>query len=275
MTDGLDWDDDIRRAVRAPGTARGVRMEHDPAWERKGYDTIVVSGLTRRFGHTAEGLLVHSLLHRVPSCAVIAAEVRVLDANGGDFEEDLDRICGEFGRNLGQLRLRPTATPDGPDGPIPIVGSIRAEGPCVVSSGDIEWHHAEQPDDGVVCDEDVILCSIDANITVEVSLSMAKGRGAYRMWGAEPESDDPSSRIVPVSHVSMGPVQDVKSHVEQELSADGSMEDSLVLRIRCKGGYPADIAFQNAAAAALDFSGGRTGTLDAEWLRETTSVRSG
>lgn len=260
--DDTEWEHSEAPRRAEPGRARSVAEEHDAAWAQRGYDTVTISGLTRRFGHTVQGLLTHALLHRTSSWAPTSAALDATGPGGSPVgKEQLEAMAAELRRRLSSVRLAPGTEPD--DGAA--TGIAATEGPGVLRAGDISWHGGARP-----ADASLPLCTIPDGVSAEISVTALPGRGAgTRTAAADKTSADGTSVLIEVPHISRGPVSDVQSEIRPELAPDGNMEDALVLRIRCRDGYPAMAAVRDAVTACLDPLA--DGQSDPEWIRSQTA----
>jgi DNA-directed RNA polymerase subunit alpha len=195
---------------------------------------VVLEPLERGFGHTLGNALRRILLSSMPGCAIIEAEIEGVLHEYGSIEgvqEDVIEIL---------LNLKGVA--------IVLHGkdrttlSLKKKGPGVMTAGDIQLDN-----DVEVKNPDHVIASITGNVDLNMTLTVARGRG-YQPADARRNEEEETRSVGRLQlDASYSPVKRLAYSVESARVEQRTDLDKLVLDLETNGTIDPEEAIRRAA----------------------------
>ncbi|TVZ38261.1 DNA-directed RNA polymerase subunit alpha [Alteromonadaceae bacterium 2753L.S.0a.02] len=195
---------------------------------------VVLEPLERGFGHTLGNALRRILLSSMPGCAVTEVEIAGVQHEYSAIEgvrEDVIEILLNIKNLAVLLHGKDTATL-----------SLVKQGPGVVTAADIQLDH-----DVEIANPDLILANITGDVTLDMRLTIARGRG-YQPVDARHSDDDETRAIGRLQlDASYSPVRRLAYTVESARVEQRTDLDKLVLDLETNGTIDPEEAIRRAA----------------------------
>lgn len=195
---------------------------------------VVLEPLERGFGHTLGNALRRILLSSMAGCAITEAEIDGVLHEYSDIEgvrEDVIEIL---------LNLKGVAVVM--HGKDQAVLTLTKKGPGVVTAGDIQVDHEIE-----IKNPDHVICNITGDTTVNMRLTVARGRG-YQPADARRQEEDESRAIGRLQlDASFSPVRRVAYSVESARVEQRTDLDKLILDLETNGTLDPEEAIRRAA----------------------------
>lgn len=195
---------------------------------------VVLEPLERGFGHTLGNALRRILLSSMPGCAITEVEIDGVQHEYGNIEgvqEDVIEIL---------LNLKGVAVlMHGKD---QAVLQLNKQGPGVVTAADIQVDH-----DVEIKNPDHVIANITGDITLNMTLTVARGRG-YQPADARVNEEDETRAIGRLQlDASYSPIKRLAYNVESARVEQRTDLDKLVLDLETNGTIDPEEAIRRAA----------------------------
>jgi DNA-directed RNA polymerase subunit alpha len=195
---------------------------------------VVLEPLERGFGHTLGNALRRILLSSMPGCAIIEAEIEGVLHEYGSIEgvqEDVIEILLNLKGVAIVMHGKDRATL-----------SLKKKGPGVVTAGDIQLDN-----DVEVKNPDHVIASITGNVDLNMTLTVARGRG-YQPADARRNEEDETRAVGRLQlDASYSPVKRLAYSVESARVEQRTDLDKLVLDLETNGTIDPEEAIRRAA----------------------------
>lgn len=195
---------------------------------------VVLEPLERGFGHTLGNALRRILLSSMPGCAIVEVEIDGVQHEYSALEgvqEDVVEIL---------LNLKNVAVVM--HGKDQAVLTLSKQGPGPVTAGDIQLDH-----DIEVVNPELVLATINSDMTLNMRLTVARGRG-YEPADARRQEEDETRTIGRLQlDASYSPVRRVAYKVESARVEQRTDLDKLVLDLETNGTLDPEDAIRRAA----------------------------
>jgi DNA-directed RNA polymerase subunit alpha len=195
---------------------------------------VVLEPLERGFGHTLGNALRRILLSSMPGCAVVEVEIDGVQHEYSALEgvqEDVVEIL---------LNLKNVAVVM--HGKDQAVLTLTKQGPGPVTAADIQLDH-----DIEIVNPDLVLATINTDMTLNMRLTVARGRG-YEPADARRQEEDETRTIGRLQlDASYSPVRRVAYKVESARVEQRTDLDKLVLDLETNGTLDPEDAIRRAA----------------------------
>jgi len=195
---------------------------------------VVLEPLERGFGHTLGNALRRILLSSMPGCAIVEVEIDGVQHEYSALEgvqEDVVEIL---------LNLKNVAVVM--HGKDQAVLTLTKQGPGPVTAADIELDH-----DVEIVNPELVLATINTDMTLNMRLTVARGRG-YEPADARRQEEDETRTIGRLQlDASYSPVRRVAYKVESARVEQRTDLDKLVLDLETNGTLDPEDAIRRAA----------------------------
>ncbi|MCW8196256.1 DNA-directed RNA polymerase subunit alpha [Proteobacteria bacterium 005FR1] len=195
---------------------------------------VVLEPLERGFGHTLGNALRRILLSSMPGCAIIEAEIEGVLHEYGSIEgvqEDVIEILLNLKGVAIVMHGKDRATL-----------SLKKKGPGVVTAGDIQMDN-----DVEIKNPDHVIASITGNVDLNMTLTVARGRG-YQPADARRNEEDETRAVGRLQlDASYSPVKRLAYSVESARVEQRTDLDKLVLDLETNGTIDPEEAIRRAA----------------------------
>lgn len=193
--------------------------------ESRSYAKVTLEPLEKGFGLTIGNCLRRTLLSSLPGAAAQGIKfapnlgVRHEFSTIAGVKEDVTEIV----LNIKEIAFKTVST----DSSYKVQLTLRKQGPCVVTAGDIEL-----PNDVEVLNPEAYICTVDEGGLLDMEITVGRGRG-YK--GAENNKTDEIDYI-PIDS-KYAPVKKVSYTVEPKRVGQDSNFDKLVLEVWTNGAF--------------------------------------
>ena len=220
----------MQSAVNEFLTPRVIEVEAKDSTRAK----VTLEPLERGFGHTLGNALRRILLSSMPGCAIIEAEIdgvlHEYSAIEGVKEDVIEILLNLKGVSIVM------------NGKDEAVLSLTKKGPGVVTAADIEVDH-----DIEIKNPDHVIAHLNDSGTIDMKLTVARGRGYVSVSARESEEDETRSIGRLQLDASFSPVHRVAYVVENARVEQRTDLDKLVLDLETNGTIDPEEAIRRAA----------------------------
>jgi len=212
--------------------------------------SVVVSPCYHGYGTTLGNALRRVLLSSLPGSAVEYFKVKGVQHEFSTIEGVKEDVV-EVMLNLKQLAVRVFSDEI-------VTLNLVKKGPGVVTAGDIEANSNVE-----IINKDLVLCTVTKGKTLEMEITVGKGRGYKPVEEKNRQSYDLGTMVVDSVYT---PVKDVGYHVEYTRVGDITNYEKLTMNIETNGTISPQDALRQATQILMDHF---TVILDAAKIEET------